>query len=182
MDFEDSESKKEEKEDESSKKDSLSDNKEEKNPAQEEGDKKDDSELNAMESNLESSNDIDDSDEKEKKEINNDPYHQKIVQKNLLKEKYKTFTDEFDEIKNADELESETEISRLRKNLDQQLINLQSIVTKLANKLQRQLLAKQNRSWEFDLEEGMLDAAKLSRVVIDPFHSLSYKMEKERLH
>jgi len=179
LDFEDLESKKEEKEDESSKKDSLSDNKEEKNPAQEEGDKKDDSELNAMESNLESSNDIDDSDEKEKKEINNDPYHQKIVQKNLLKEKYKTFTDEFDEIKNADELESETEISRLRKNLDQQLINLQSIVTKLANKLQRQLLAKQNRSWEFDLEEGMLDAAKLSRVVIDPFHSLSYKMEKE---
>ena len=179
LDFEDLESKKEEKDEESSKKDSLSDNKEEKNPSQEEGDKKDDSELKNMESSFESSNDINDSDEKEKKEINDDPSLQKIVQKGLLKEKYKTFTDEFDEIKNANELESETEISRLRKNLDQQLIKLQSIVTKLANKLQRQLLAKQNRSWEFDLEEGMLDAAKLSRVVIDPFHSLSYKMEKE---
>ena len=56
---------------------------------------------------------------------------------------------------------------------------MQSLVAKLANKLQRQLLAKQNRSWEFDLEEGMLDASKLSRVIIDPLHSLSYKNEKE---
>jgi cobaltochelatase CobT len=179
LDFEDLESKKEEKEDESSKKDSLSDNKEEKSQPQEESEKEDDSELSRMESSLESSNQIDDSEEKEEKEINGDPSLKKMAQKNLLKEKYKTFTDEFDEIKNADELESETEINRLRKSLDQQLTHLQSIVTKLANKLQRQLLAKQNRSWEFDLEEGMLDAAKLSRVVIDPFHSLSYKMEKE---
>ena len=67
-------------------------------------------------------------------------------------------------------------MNKLRKNLDQQLTNLQSIVAKLANKLQRQLLAKQNRSWEFDLEEGMLDASKLSRVITDPYHSLSYKM------
>ena len=59
------------------------------------------------------------------------------------------------------------------------MINLQSLIAKLANKLQRQLLAKQNRSWEFDLEEGILDSSKLSRVVIDPFRSLSYKMEKE---
>ena len=59
-----------------------------------------------------------------------------------------------------------------------QLTNLQSLVAKLANKLQRQLLAKQNRSWEFDLEEGMLDSSKLSRIIIDPFHSLSYKKEK----
>ena len=63
--------------------------------------------------------------------------------------------------------------------MDQQLTNLQNLITKLANKLQRQLLAKQNRSWEFDLEEGILDASKLSRVIIDPFHSLSYKDEKE---
>ena len=72
----------------------------------------------------------------------------------MLKEKYKVFTNEFDEVKNAEELENENEITRLRKNLDQQLINLQNLVAKLANKLQRQLLAKQNRSWEFDLEEG----------------------------
>ena len=89
------------------------------------------------------------------------------------------FTNIYDEVKNAEELESDEEIIRLRKNLDQQLTNLQNLVTKLANKLQRQLLAKQNRSWEFDLEEGMLDSSKLSRIIIDPFHSLSYKMEKE---
>ena len=101
------------------------------------------------------------------------------TKKNLLKEKYKVFTNEFDTEQNAEELENENEIIRLRKNLDQQLTNLQDLVAKLANKLQRQLLAKQNRSWEFDLEEGMLDVSKLSRVVIDPFHPLSYKMEKE---
>ena len=99
--------------------------------------------------------------------------------KNLSKGKYKVFTNIYDEIKNAEELENEDEIVRLRKNLDQQLTTLQSLVAKLAHKLQRKLLAKQNRSWEFDLEEGMLDASKLSRVIIDPFHSLSYKIEKE---
>ena len=99
--------------------------------------------------------------------------------KKLFNNKYKIFTNEFDEVQAAEKLESEEEIARLRKNLDQQLTSLQNIITKLANKLQRQLLAKQNRSWEFDLEEGMIDASKLSRVIIDPFHSLSYKAEKE---
>ena len=99
--------------------------------------------------------------------------------KKLLKDKYKIYTKEFDEIKDAGDLENEDEINRLRKNLDQQVTNLQSLVAKLANKLQRQLLAKQNRSWEFDLEEGVLDAAKLSRVIVDPLSSLSYKNEKE---
>jgi cobaltochelatase CobT len=89
------------------------------------------------------------------------------------------FTNIYDEVKNAEELENDEEIIRLRKNLDQQLTNLQSLVAKLANKLQRQLLAKQNRSWEFDLEEGVLDSSKLSRIIIDPFHPLSFKMEKE---
>jgi len=117
--------------------------------------------------------------ENEKKETSGDPSSLKRDTKNLVKEKYKVFTSKYDEIKNAEELENEEEITRLRKNLDQQLTNLQSIVAKLANKLQRQLLAKQNRSWDFDLEEGILDASKLSRVITDPFHSLSYKMEKE---
>ena len=97
----------------------------------------------------------------------------------LPKDKYKIYTREFDEIKDASNLENEEEINRLRKNLDQQVTNLQGLVAKLANKLQRQLLAKQNRSWEFDLEEGVLDASKLSRVIIDPLSSLSYKNEKE---
>jgi len=117
--------------------------------------------------------------EQEEKEIDANPNPLKKIEKNSKIEKYQIFTNQFDEIKNAEDLEVENEITRLRKSLDQQLTSLQSLVAKLANKLQRQLLAKQNRSWNFDLEEGMLDASKLSRVIIDPFHSLSYKIEKE---
>ena len=93
--------------------------------------------------------------------------------------KYKTYTEEFDEIIKAEELESDEELSRLRKNLDQQLLQLKNFISKLANKLQRKLLAKQNRSWNFDLEEGLLDTSKLTRVIIDPFNSLSFKKEKD---
>ncbi len=93
--------------------------------------------------------------------------------------KYKTYTEEFDEIVKAEELESDEELSRLRKNLDQQLLQLKSFISKLANKLQRKLLAKQNRSWNFDLEEGLLDTSKLTRVILDPFNSLSFKKEKD---
>ena len=67
----------------------------------------------------------------------------------------------------------------MRKTLDQQLIGFQDVITKLANKLQRQLLAKQNRAWEFDLEEGLLDSSKLPRIIIDPYNSLSFKKEKD---
>ena len=92
---------------------------------------------------------------------------------------YKVFTTEFDEIAKAELLENQEEILKLRKNLDQQLTNFQNLITKLANKLQRQLLAKQNRSWDFDLEEGLLDSAKLPRIIIDPYNSLSFKKEKD---
>ena len=92
---------------------------------------------------------------------------------------YKIFTSEFDEVAKAETLEKQEEIVKLRKNLDQQLTNFQNLITKLANKLQRQLLAKQNRSWEFDLEEGLLDSSKLPRVIIDPYNSLSFKKEKD---
>ena len=93
--------------------------------------------------------------------------------------KYKIFTEEFDEIIKAEELESPEELIRLRKNLDQQLLQLKNFISKLANKLQRKLLAKQNRSWNFDLEEGLLDTSKLPRIIMDPFNSLSFKKEKE---
>ena len=93
--------------------------------------------------------------------------------------KYKTYTEEFDEVIKAEELESEDELMRLRKNLDQQLLQLKNFISKLANKLQRKLLAKQNRSWDFDLEEGLLDTSKLTRIVMDPFNSLSFKKEKD---
>jgi len=98
---------------------------------------------------------------------------------NLIDKNYKIFTNQFDEIAKAETLESEEEILKLRNNLDQQLVSFQDLITKLANKLQRQLLAKQNRSWEFDLEEGLLDSSKLSRVIMDPYHSLSFKKEKD---
>ena len=93
--------------------------------------------------------------------------------------KYKSYTEEFDEVIKAEELESEDELLQLRKSLDQQLLQLRSFISKLANKLQRKLLAKQNRSWNFDLEEGLLDTSKLPRVIMDPFNSLSFKKEKD---
>ncbi len=92
--------------------------------------------------------------------------------------KYKYYTQEFDEIINAEKLESDEELLRLRQNLDQQLLSMKNFISKLANKLQRKLLAKQNRSWDFDLEEGVLDSSKLTRIIIDPLNSLSFKKEK----
>ena len=92
---------------------------------------------------------------------------------------YKSYTEEFDEIIKAENLEAPEELIRLRKNLDQQLLQLKNFISKLANKLQRKLLAKQNRSWHFDLEEGLLDTSKLPRIIMDPFNSLSFKKEKD---
>ena len=105
-----------------------------------------------------------------------------VIQKmniDSMNKNYNIFTSQFDEIAKAEKLETDEEITKLRNNLDQQLVNFQDLITKLANKLQRQLLAKQNRSWEFDLEEGLLDSSKLTRVIMDPYHSLSFKKEKD---
>ena len=92
---------------------------------------------------------------------------------------YKVFTTQFDEIVAATELCDDEELTRLRAYLDTQLKGLQGIVTRLANRLQRRLMAQQSRSWDFDQEEGMLDAARLARIVVSPGHSLSYKIERE---
>ena len=176
LEFEDSDSK----EKEETTKDSSSSsqkNSDDNNSSEKEEDQRSDSDLNTADNSFDSLDEKNDLEEVSEKEIAVD--QRLLAKESLLKEKYKVFTNKYDEIKNAEELEKEDEIERLRKNLDQQLTNLQNLVAKLANKLQRQLLAKQNRSWEFDLEEGMLDAAKLSRLIIDPFHSLSYKKEKE---
>ena len=108
--------------------------------------------------------------------------NEQVIQKkniNNLNLEYKIFTHEFDEITKAENLEDSDEASKLRKTLDQQLIGFQDVITKLANKLQRQLLAKQNRAWEFDLEEGLLDSSKLPRIILDPYNSLSFKKEKD---
>ena len=92
---------------------------------------------------------------------------------------YKAFTTVYDEVVAATDLCDEEELTRLRAYLDTQLKGLQGVVTRLANRLQRRLMAQQNRSWDFDQEEGMLDAARLARVVISPGQSLSYKVERD---
>jgi cobaltochelatase CobT len=102
-----------------------------------------------------------------------------IDSKHNLEQAYHAFTTEFDEVVLAEELCDEEELNRLRRNLDQQLIPLQSAVTKLANRLQRLLMAKQTRRWNFDLEEGVLDAARLSRIIANPMHPLSFKVEQD---
>ncbi len=92
---------------------------------------------------------------------------------------YKIYTQEFDEVITAEELCDEAELDRLRAFLDKQLAHLQGAVGRLANRLQRRLMAQQNRSWDFDLEEGYLDSARLTRMVIDPMQPLSFKMERD---
>ena len=123
--------------------------------------------LNDQEIALEDSDDENVKTTRAQKQSTNDP------------NKYKIFTNQYDKILEANELITDEEISKLRNNLDLQLSSLQSFISRLANKLQRKLLAKQNRSWNFDLEEGLLDASKLPRVIMDPFNSLSYKKEKD---
>jgi cobaltochelatase CobT len=92
---------------------------------------------------------------------------------------YKPFISKFDETVPAEELCEPEELERLRSYLDKQLSHLQGVVARLANRLQRRLMAQQNRAWEFDLEEGLLDPARLQRVIIDPLHPLSFKQEKD---
>jgi cobaltochelatase CobT len=92
---------------------------------------------------------------------------------------YKAFTNKFDEMIAAEDLCDADELTRLRAYLDKQLGHLQGVVARLANRLQRRLMAQQNRAWEFDLEEGSLDPVRLPRIVIDPYQPLSFKREKD---
>ncbi len=92
---------------------------------------------------------------------------------------YRAYNRSFDEVVDADDLCDAEELARLRQQLDQQLSHLQGVVSKLANRLQRRLMAQQQRAWEFDLEEGILDVSRLARVVVNPMLSLSYKRERE---
>ena len=111
----------------------------------------------------------------------NEHTSKQVVQKNINNTNlnYKIFTTQYDEITKAENLDNVQEAVKLRKTLDQQLVTFQDVITKLANKLQRQLLAKQNRAWEFDLEEGLLDSSKLPRIIMDPYNSLTFKKEKD---
>ncbi len=92
---------------------------------------------------------------------------------------YKPYTQKFDEIVTAEDLCDAEELTRLRAYLDKQLAHLQGVVARLANRLQRRLMAQQNRSWQFDLEEGALDPARLPRIIIDPYQPLSFRQESD---
>ena len=147
------------------------------------GDKKDQNKEEETEASLDSDYDIDKYklDEQLVDTESDQPSNEKVLQKkiNEIHIDYKIFTSKFDEVTKAENLENSEEAFKLRKTLDQQLIGFQDIITKLANKLQRQLLAKQNRAWKFDLEEGLLDSSKLPRIIMDPYNSLSFKKEKD---
>jgi cobaltochelatase CobT len=99
--------------------------------------------------------------------------------RNFEDDAYRAFSHEFDEVIAAEELCDSDELARLRLMLDQQLSSLHGMIARLANRLQRRLLAKQTRAWEFNLDEGLLDSARLARIVANPSHSLSFKQEKE---
>ena len=168
------------------KRDDENDNKDKQSKPQNQEQKTKEKEENQEEMSIDSSipdleNEAKESDQEEevKMEGSSRPDLKKRKVNKLGDIKYKTFTEEFDEIIKAEDLESIEELARLRKNLDQQLLQLKNFISKLANKLQRKLLAKQNRSWNFDLEEGLLDTSKLTRVIMDPFNSLSFKKEKD---
>jgi cobaltochelatase CobT len=107
------------------------------------------------------------------------PWRPRMGQNEQRGPDYRPYTTRFDEIVPAEQLCDADELDRLRAYLDKQLSSLQGVVARLANRLQRRLMAQQNRAWEFDLEEGVLDAARLPRIIIDPMHPLSFKQEKE---
>ena len=146
-------------------------------------DKKDQNKEEEAEASLDSDYDMDEIklDEQSIEAKTEEQNNEQVIQKKLsdFNLEYKIFTDQYDEIIKAENLEKFDESLKLRKTLDQQLIGFQDVITKLANKLQRQLLAKQNRAWNFDLEEGLLDSSKLPRVIMDPYNSLSFKKEKD---
>ena len=117
--------------------------------------------------------------EQTNKELDAETRKNSYIKDNELSSLYNIFSSEFDEVINASDLCEHDELIRLRKQLDQQLNYLEGTVGKLANRLQRKLLARQNRAWDFDLEEGLLDSSRLARVIINPSQSLSYKKERD---
>jgi cobaltochelatase CobT len=165
-------------------KDNKQENKSEDNDDDQSNSKEDENKQDETKTSLDAGFDLSDQqmDEQLKDSESLKENSENVIQKTNLNNtdhEYKIFTTEFDEIAKAEILEDVKETKKLRKNLDQQLVGFQDLITKLANKLQRQLLAKQNRAWEFDLEEGLLDSSKLTRIIMDPYNSLSFMKEKD---
>ena len=173
-----------EKSEEDNEKNNEQDNKSENNDYDKSGDQDKENKQNDTQSSLDAGFDLSDQQINEQLDDSNSLKEspENVLQKvniNNVDLEYKIYSTEFDEIAKAETLEDIKETQKLRKNLDQLLISFQDLITKLANKLQRQLLAKQNRAWEFDLEEGLLDSSKLTRIIMDPYNSLSFMKEKD---
>src|SRR5215469_8554621 len=151
---------------------------EETEPSDSETEKKDSSEADEDVAGEMKSDDSDLQDPQETREGKR-PFRPDLPFSDVERWDYSAFTSQFDETVNAEDLCDPEELTRLRNFLDQQLAPIQGVVARLANRLQRLLMAQQNRSWEFDLEEGLLDSARLPRVIIDPMYPLSYKREKD---
>jgi cobaltochelatase CobT len=133
-----------------------------------------------MESQQTEIDDTPDDMEGDEQDDGDDPWRPQLPFSSLSNDDfYKVHTNKFDEEISAEDLCDPEELARLRNYLDKQLSNLQGVVARLANRLQRRLMAQQNRSWDFDLEEGVLDSARLMRIVIDPMHPLSFKVEQD---
>ena len=133
-----------------------------------------DSEVSIDQENTEEMNDFDEGNTE-----NTTPQYRHDSSNEQILNDYLIYSEEFDEIITASHVCEEEELNRLRNYLDQQLKSFQTIISRLANRLQRKLLAKQNRSWDFDLEEGLLDTSRLTRIIMDPYYSLSFKKEKD---
>ena len=133
-----------------------------------------DSEVSIDQENSDEMNDVDEGNTE-----NTTPQYKHDNSNEQILNDYLIYSEEFDEIITAAHICEEEELTRLRNYLDQQLKSFQIIISRLANRLQRKLLAKQNRSWDFDLEEGLLDTSRLTRIIMDPYHSLSFKKEKD---
>ncbi len=133
-----------------------------------------------MEARQTESDELPDDMDGEQQEDGEEPWRPQLPFSSLSNDNfYRVFAHQFDEEIGAEDLCDAEELTRLRAYLDKQLANLQGVVARLANRLQRRLMAQQNRSWDFDLEEGVLDAARLTRVITDPLHALSFKQEQD---
>jgi cobaltochelatase CobT len=152
----------------------------EQSAAEELQDAEGDTDASETESQQTDMDDSPDDSEGDEQDDGDEPWRPQLPFSSLSNEDfYKVSTNQFDEEISAEDLCDAEELTRLRNYLDKQLSNLQGVVARLANRLQRRLMAQQNRSWDFDLEEGVLDTSRLMRIIIDPMHPLSFKEEQD---
>ncbi len=152
----------------------------EQSAAEELQDAEGDTDASETESQQTDMDDTPDDSEGEEQDDGDEPWRPQLPFSSLSNDDfYKVSTNQFDEEISAEDLCDTEELTRLRNYLDKQLSNLQGVVARLANRLQRRLMAQQNRSWDFDLEEGVLDTSRLMRIIIDPMHPLSFKEEQD---